>query len=198
MRRSQRNRGGASTSATVARDGGLAGVVLRSDALDDDYAQLHATGSNLLPAAAGERMRPDGRVVRWRTARLPAPDPDLGLVFAIEHDPTGAEWSTVDRAARAAVETPALGQVRLARVEVGVEDVARASLRMLREFRTQFRPSLAGGGARDASIGGQTLRLLRLPAGAAPRARIVMRASAVAEARETTALGCLWRIEPGR
>ena len=185
-------------AATVKRGGGLAGVVLRSDALDDDYAVLHASGSTILEPSAGERRRPDGGVVHWRTGRLPAPDPDLGLVFSIEHDPTGAEWSAEDRAARAAVETPGLGLIRLARVEIGVDDVARTTMRLLRDFRAQFRPSLAGGGARDTSIGTQTLRLLPARGDRTGRVRIVLRASAVADPRETTALGCLWRIEPAR
>ncbi len=148
-----------------------AGLVFATDDLDADIARLRAQGSGLGEPTAGERRRPDGDVVRWRSARPPAPDQELGLMFVIEHDPNGAEWRAEDRAARAADEMPGLGRVRLARVEMPAADVARATLRLLREFGLQFRPSLAGGGARDVSVGSQTLRLV--PAGRGGRSTIV-------------------------
>ena len=172
-----------------------AGLVFTTDDLDATLARLHGQRSALGEPAAGERRRPDGAVVRWRSARLAAPDPDLGLVFVIEHDPTGAEWTAHDRAARDEVAMPSLGRVRLARAELAVPDVARASMRLLRDFGIQFRPSLAGGGARDASLGAQLLRLV--PAARGGRTAVVLRASALAEARRATVFGCDWLIEPG-
>lgn len=172
-----------------------AGLVFTTDDLDTTLMRLHAQRSALGEPVAGERRRPDGALVRWRSARLPGPDPELGLVFVIEHDPSGAEWSAPDRAARAQVEMPGLGRVRLVRVELAVPDVARASMRLLRDFGIQVRPSLAGGGARDASLGAQTLRLVPLARGG--RTAVVMRASALAEARHATVFKCDWLIEPG-
>jgi catechol 2,3-dioxygenase-like lactoylglutathione lyase family enzyme len=172
-----------------------AGVVLATDDLEAEVSRLRAMGSTIGDAAAGERRRPDGEVVRWWTARPAAPDPDLGLIFAIEHDATGAEWTPDDRAARASTELPDLGRARLARVEFAVADVARASIRLLRELGVQFRPSLAGGGARDASVGAQTLRLL--PARPGAHTTIALRASGLAAPRRASLLGCDWSIEPG-
>jgi len=172
-----------------------AGLVFTADQLDATLTRLHGQRSALGEPQAGERQRPDGAVVRWRSARMPAPDSELGLVFVIEHDPTGAEWTAPDRAARGEIEIPGLGRVRLARVELAVPDVARASMRLLRDFGIQFRPSLAGGGARDASLGAQLLRLV--PAARGGRTMIVLRASALAEARRATLVGCDWLIEPG-
>jgi len=174
---------------------GQAGLVLATDDLAGDLARLRGLGATLGDPSAGERRRPDGDVVRWWSARLPAPDPDVGLMFLIEHDLAAAEWRAEDRAARAASEMPGVGRVRLLRVELPVGDVARVSLRLLRTFGLQFRPSLAGGGTRDATIGSQTLRLVRAARGR--RATVVMRGSAVAEPRQATALGCTWIVEPG-
>jgi len=187
--------GGHMLSVLARGTDSFAGLVFATDDLVGDSARLQAQGSTLGEASADERRRPDGEVVRWRTARLPAPDQDLGLVFAIEHDATGAEWRAEERAARAAEEMPGLGRVRLARVDIAVPDVARASLRLLREFGIQFRPSLAGGGARDSSLGGQTLRLG--PARLGPSTMIALRASALAEPRRASLFGCDWVMEPG-
>lgn len=192
----QRSWWGAHMRSVLARGtDSQAGLVFATDDLGADLARLRAQGSGLGEPSAGERRRPDGEVVRWRSARLPAPDPELGLMFVIEHDRSGAEWRAEDREARAASEMPGLGQVRLVRVELPAADVARVSLRLLREFGLQFRPSLAGGGARDASIGAQTLRLV--PEARGGRTTTVLRASALAEARRATLLGCDWLVEPG-
>ena len=174
---------------------GQAGLVFATADLEATLMRLHAQRSALGEPVAGERHRPDGAVVRWRSARPPAPDPELGLVFVIEHDPSGAEWSARDLAERAQIEMPGLGRVRLVRVELAVPDVAGASMHLLRNFGIQFRPSLAGGGARDASLGAQTLRLVPLARGG--RTAVVLRASALAEARHATVFNCDWLIEPG-
>jgi hypothetical protein len=177
------------------RGGGYAGMAFACDDLETEIVRLRALGSAISDPIDGQRARPDGQVVRWRIARLPAPDPELGLLFLIEHDSTSAEWRTEDRAARAAEELPQLGRARLTRVELPVADVARSLMRLLRDLGLQFRPSLAGGGARDTSIASQTLRIRPAAGGASPT--IGMRASALAEARHTTLLGCRWVIDPG-
>src|SRR6476659_9760785 len=59
---------------------GFAGVPLAAHDLEPEIARLRERGSALLDPVAGERVRPDGQVVRWSIGRLPSPDPDLGLV----------------------------------------------------------------------------------------------------------------------
>src|SRR5689334_10108132 len=180
--------------AVIERGGGLAGVVFATDDLDADRARLEAMGSTLGEPTSGERRRPDGEVVRWRSARPPVIDPDLGLMFVIEHDTSAAEWRPEDRAARSSLEMPGLGRVRLIRVELGVPDVARATMRLLRDFGIQFRPSLSGGGARDASVGDQAIRLE--PSRADRPSSIVLRAGS--EPRSEEVLGVRWQIVPSR
>lgn len=130
-----------------------AGLALATDEIAADVERLREMRSPISDPIEGERVRPDGDVVRWRMARLPEPDPELGLMFLIEHDREAAEWRPADRAARA-------GEHALSRVSLPVTSPGRVGLRLLRELGIQFRPSLAGAGARDASIGAQTLRLV--------------------------------------
>jgi len=125
--------------------------------------------------------------VRWRIGRLPAPDAEIGLAFLIEHDESAREWRPEDRAARA---VGAHG--RLVRVEFPVENVAGTSMRLLRDLGLQFRPSLAGGGARDSSIGTQTLRLLPARPGSKPV--VVLRAASGPS--ELDLFGCRWSVLP--
>lgn len=138
----------------------LAGIALASDNLAADVNRLREMGSPISDPLDGERTRPDGDVVRWRIGRQPAPDDDLGLAFLIEHDTTAAEWRPADREARAKEQHPIGTPARLARVELPVTDIGDANLRLLRTLGLQFRPSLAGRGARDTTIGTQTLRLV--------------------------------------
>lgn len=185
---------GGHIQAVIERGGGLAGVVFATDNLDADSARVRALGSMLGEPTAGQRVRPDGQVVRWRSARPPATDADLGLMFVIEHDSSGAEWRPEDRLARSAEETSELGRVRLIRVELGVSDVARATMHLLRDFAIQFRPSLSGGGARDASVGDQALRIK--PQRERGPSTVVLRAGN--EPRSTELLGVRWEIVPSR
>ena len=136
--------------------------------------------------SSGERLRPDGQVVRWTLATPRRLDPELPP-FLIEHDPTGAEWTPEDREARQA--DPA----RLTTLEIAVGDVSTAIGRYLRTTGLRFRPSLAGGGARDATIGDQTVRIRpqrdsgcrRLPSTSPSPER---------RQREVDLLGCRWII----
>lgn len=186
---------GAHLSAVLGRvPAGYAGMALTSDGLAADIARLRSLGGPISDPVDGQRVRADGDVVRWRIGRLPAPDAELGLAFVIEHDTAGAEWRPAERVARSAEEHPLGGPARLVRVELPVADVARASMRLLRELGIQFRPSLAGAGARDASIGTQTLRLR--PARPGSSVTIVIRAGHEPR-RSIELLGCEWRIEPG-
>ena len=167
-----------------------AGLALASDDLLADIERLRAIGAPISDPIAGERRRPDGELVRWRIARLAQPEPELGLTFLIEHDPTSAEWGAQDRAARAGQVHPIGTPARLALVELPVTDVRATTLRLLRQLGLQFRPSLAGRGARDTSIGRQTLRL----SGEAGQPGITVRAGGAA--RQAQLLGCRWSVAP--
>ena len=177
--------------AVLDRGGGFMGVVLASDDLATDAATLRARGSVLGVPEAGSRDRPDGRVVRWRLAHEPNPDPDLGLLFLIEHDANAAEWTAAERAERVASAHPLGGPARLERVEVPVSSTHRATMRVHRDVGVAFRPSLAGGGARDGAVGRQTLRLF--PATKSDPPRVVVRGGSAG--REVEVLGLRWQLE---
>ena len=167
-----------------------AGLPFATDDLAADVERLHAQGSPISEPIPGERRRPDGDIVRWRIARLPEPDTDLGLTFLIEHDTGAAEWRPAERAARAG-EVHSLGTpARFVRVELPVGEVRTATLRLLRQLGLQFRPSLAGHGARDSAIGAHTLRVST----AAARPRITLRAGT--QARVVELFGCDWELLP--
>lgn len=172
----------------------FAGMPLATTDLSRELARLREHGSTLLDPVPGERRRPDGDLVRWSIGRLPSPDPELGLVFLIEHDSTAAEWRPADREARALEAHPLGGPARLVRVELPVPEVARTGMRLLREFGLGFRPSLAGRGARDTTIGAQTLRLVPIRGASAPPPTIVIGGGA--QAREAELLGCRWVLQP--
>jgi hypothetical protein len=140
-------------------EAGYAALALRSDDLDADIGRFRERSSPISDPAPGERVRPDGEIVRWRIGHLPAPDPELGLIFVIEHDESAAEWRPADRAARASQVHPMDRAVRLLRVSLPVHAPGRTGMLLLRDFGLQFRPSLAGGGVRDTSLGDQVLRL---------------------------------------
>ena len=176
----------------LERGGGFMGIVVASDDLAVDAARLRVAGSVLGEAEAGSRTRPDGKVVRWTIAHEPSPDLDLGLLFLIEHDSSGAEWTPEERAARSATAHPLGGPVRLERVEVPVASTHRATMRVHRDVGVAFRPSLAGAGARDGAVGRQTLRLF--PAAQKDPPRVVVRGGPLG--REVVLLGCHWLVEP--
>lgn len=166
-----------------------AGLALASDDLAADVDRFRGLGSPISDPVEGQRVRADGEVVRWLIGRLPEPDPELGLVFVIEHDTAAAEWRPADRAARGSEVYPIGTAGRLARVELPVSDVGAATLRLLRELGLQFRPSLAGRGARDTTIGSQTLRVSHA-------ALPTMAIAAGNEARVLDLLGCRWELLP--
>jgi len=155
---------GAPTVRALDRGGGLATWAVSTDDLDRDVARLQADRSGLTDARAGERVRADGQVVRWRLASPGVLGPD-DAPFLIDHDHTAAEWTPADRAARALVSHPLGGPIRLECLEIPVGDPGAVGLRVLRTVGIgPFRPSLAGRGARDAAIGIQTIRYRRAEA----------------------------------
>jgi hypothetical protein len=168
-----------------------AGLALATDHLDADVSQLRAQGAPIGDPTAGERRRPDGEVVRWSIARPPDVDHELGLYFLIEHDTNAAEWRPADREARAGDVHPLGAPVRLARLELPMTDMRRSTMRVHRDLGVAFRPSLVGGGARDGTVGSQTLRLVRAAAGRLPT--VVLRGGP--QDREADLVGCRFRIE---
>jgi hypothetical protein len=182
---------GAPTLRALERGGGFATFAVAADAIDADVGALRSRGSELVTPIGGERTRPDGRVVRWRLSTAARLDPDQPP-FLIEHDPTGAEWTPADRAERA------LGPGRLTVLELAVDDVNRTSQAWLRTVDLRFRPSLAGGGARDADIGPQIVRLRprRGGSGLGPADVTVHLAIGRAPPSDLEAIGVRWRVTP--
>lgn len=179
---------GAPTVRAIETGGGLATWAVATDAIDADVARLRAQGSELAEPVAGERVRPDGGLVRWRLAAAPLLAPDVPP-FLIEHDAAGAEWTADDRVARA------VDPARLTALEIGVADVAATTRRFLRTLQLRFRPSLRGGGARDTDIGHQVVRLRPRRGDAAPATTIHL-AIPGRPPLETDLLGCRWIVGP--
>ena len=184
---------GGPTLAALERGDGFIGWAIRTDGLDADIRSARATGARFGDPQGGERLRPDGRLVRWRVA-IPGPIGAAELPFLIERDETSAEWTLADRAARSIEPHPVGGPVRLDVLELPTADVPKAIIGYLRTFGLRFRPSLAGGGARDANIGRQIVRLRPASAGAIPLIRL---AAPGGDGRAVEALGCRWTIRPG-
>jgi len=176
---------GRPTVDALEAGGGLATWAIATDAIDRDVARLRETGSDLAPPIAGERLRPDRGIVRWRLAASPSLAPHAPP-FLIEHDPASAEWTAEDRAARA------IEAVRLTALEIGVDDVAGTTRRYLATLDLRFRPSLRGGGARDADIGQQIVRIR--PRSAAGPSTTVHLALAGRAKVEADLLGCRWIV----
>ena len=179
---------GAPTLRALAAGGGLATWAIASDAIDDDVRLLHERGSDLADPIPGERVRTDGQVVRWRLSAPGRLDPGLPP-FLIEHDAAAAEWTPADRTARAA------GLARLTTLEIAVGDVSVTIGRFLRTTGLRFRPSLAGGGARDAGIGAQILRLRSSRDDRTPPVSIHLGIDG-ASAHQADLLGCRWIVRP--
>jgi hypothetical protein len=185
----------------LANGGGFVTWALASDDLDGDVASFRTLGADYGDPFAGERRRLDGEVVRWRLAmpnRLGPAEPP----FLIEHDPASAEWQPADRAARATQIHPvggpdgAMGPVRLDVLELPTGSVPATIQRLARALGLRFRPSLSGGGARDANIGSQTLRLR--PSRGASTGPVIHLASPAAIDRSVEAFGCRWVLRPSR
>jgi hypothetical protein len=187
---------GAPTLRALDAGGGLATWAIATDAIESEVAALRAVGSPVGVPISGERRRPDGAVVRWRLAtpgRLGPAEPP----FLIEHDTAALEWTPADRAARLAQGHPIGGRVWLEALELRVDDVTGTIRRFLRTTGLRFRPSLSGGGARDAQVGRQTVRL-RATRGGSESAVIHLAAAGASEERTSGILGCRWIVRPAR
>jgi hypothetical protein len=183
---------GAPTLRALEAGGGLVTWAIATDDIDGDLERLRSTATDLAAPIEGERRRPDGEVVRWRLAAAMT----LGATrppFLIEHVAGSAEWTAADRASRAA------GPARLAILELAVDDVAATGGAMLRTVGLRLRPSLVGGGARDADIGKQRLRLRpRGVPGAGTPSPVATIHLTVAGGRPTDVVlnGCRWIVRP--
>jgi hypothetical protein len=186
---------GAPALEALQRGGGLISWAVATDAIDEDVAALRAAGAAFEEPIPGERLRPDGSIVRWRVARAGPLGPSEPP-FLIEHDPTSAEWTAADRAARDAQEHPLGRPVRLEVLELPATNMSLAIQRLSRTLGLRFRPSLMGGGARDANLGPHTVRL-RPARGQAPSPAIEL-SSPAGDGRVVEMLGCRWSVRPSR
>ncbi len=182
--------------------GGFAMWAAATRGIHEEVAALRARGSDLGDPIDGERVRPDGRIVRWTLAEAPSMGP-LEPPFLIEHDMTAAEWSEAEQAERGAQRHPLGGPVRFETLELPAPDLPRATGRYLRTVGIgPFRPSLAGRGARDATLGPHTIRFVPSHAEGWPTATIHLVASGTGEAdgtvlRDVQLRGCHWIIRAG-
>ena len=184
---------GAPTLRTLDMGGGLVTWAIATDELDHDVAALRGAGSDLGEPVAGERRRTDGQIVRWRLS-MPRQLGPGNPPFLIEHRPTSAEWTPTDRANRSAQRHPIGGPVRIEELELPVDYVNETIQRFLRTTGLRFRPSLSGGGSRDADIGRQTVRLRPRRGGSG---LVVIRLAApIPEPRTAELLGCRWVVRP--
>jgi len=150
-------------AALAALDAGTPGLVTWAIATDDarrEVSALREAGSGIGDAQPGERVRPDGGVVRWHVAIAP-PLASERPPFLIEHELGGPEWSDEARQARAAFIHPFGGRARIVGLELAVarpEDVAMA---FARTIGVAFRPAPgAGPGELEALVGDHSIRLV--------------------------------------
>jgi hypothetical protein len=182
--------------------GGFAMWAAATRGIQEVVTALRAAGSDLGDPVTGERVRPDGRIVRWILAETQSMGP-LEPPFLIEHDMTAAEWSPTEQAERAAQRHPIGGPIRFETLEFPAPDVPLVTRRYLRTVGIgPFRPSLAGRGARDATLGPHTIRFLPSKASGWPIATIRLRVGGTAEpdgtvVRDLELLGCHWIIRAG-
>jgi hypothetical protein len=182
---------GVPTLAALERGGGLATWAIATDSIDADIAALRGIGAGFGDPTRGERVRPDGTIVRWRLAIGGALGP-AEPPFLIEHEASSAEWTEGDRAARGTEHHPIGGPVRLEVLELPVANLPAATQALARAVDLRFRPSLVGGGARDASIGRHIVRLR--PTHGTPIAPGLGLASPAGDGRSVNALGCRWTV----
>jgi hypothetical protein len=181
--------------------GGFATWAAATHGIRNEVDQLRLSGSDLGEPIPGKRVRPDGRIVRWTLSAAPTLGP-LAPPFLIEHDLDAAEWSPAEREERARQPHPIGASVRFDTLELPAPDVVQATRRYLRTVGIgPFRPSLAGRGARDASVGPHTVRFVPGASAGWPTATLHLRVAAPAlgvepgtALRDVVLLGCRWLI----
>jgi catechol 2,3-dioxygenase-like lactoylglutathione lyase family enzyme len=108
----------------LAEGEGLEDYALASNDLAGDVAACRRRGLAVGDPMEGGRERPDGRTLRWHTARFVQPQPDRALPFLIE-DLTPRNWRVPDGAAA----QHALHVGGIQRIAIAVRDVAAATAR---------------------------------------------------------------------
>jgi hypothetical protein len=130
----------------------------------------------------GERRRPDGSTVRWWYSLPPRLGPDEPP-FLIQHDTAAAEWTEMERAARAA------GPARLLGVDLPVDDPADTAARYAQTLGLEWHPSGAEPGDMSAKVGLHSIRLNN--ADRRPTIRIAIDQTAE---RTFELIGCTWVV----
>lgn len=174
---------------------GLVTFALATDDVGRDVARLQAAGSPIGGPVAGSRVRRDGEAVRWVCA-FPELGPDRPP-FLIEHEDVGAEWGEAARKARAAYRHPGGGRLRLASLDLPVEDAAAVA----REYGTVL--GIAFSERWRVVLGDQAI-VLGSDAGGGQRAGadrlgepvVVLTGEPIAEPLELVRLGIRWRRTP--
>jgi len=150
-------------AALAALDAGTPGLVTWAIATDDArraVAVLRGVGSSIGDAQPGERVRPDGGVVRWQVAIAP-PLAFERPPFLIEHELGGPEWSDESRQARAAFIHPFGGRARIVGLELAVARPADVAMEFASTIGVAFRPAPgAGPGELEALVGDHSIRLV--------------------------------------
>ncbi|HEY3165188.1 MAG TPA: VOC family protein [Candidatus Limnocylindrales bacterium] len=139
----------------LERGGGLVTWAIAVDDLDDALRWAPPDGG-LIGPAAGERRRPDGRIVRWRLARPDAVSPTAP--FLIEHDLEAAEWSAAERQSRQDEQHPFGGRARLASLDVETPSPAGAAGRLRSLLAAAVEP--AGRAGVRVRLGSQEARFV--------------------------------------
>jgi Glyoxalase-like domain len=177
--------GTAALAVLAAGREGLATYALASDDVAGDVARLRMGGSWIGNPVPGSRERSDGETVRWVTA-FPTLGPDRPP-FLIEHELEGAEWGDAARAARATFRHPVGGPVRLAGLEIPVDDPAAATSLYATEIGVLF------DDAGEARAGSQWMRMRPLD-GRPPVVQLVVDPGT--PPLEIVGFGVRWRRSP--
>ncbi len=189
--------GAVSQAVAAALDAGHVGLVsiaLATDDADKELARLRTEGSNLGDIEARSRTGPDGEVVRWRAAFPPSVGP-AESPFILEHEPVGAEWGEVARAARTSFAHPIGGPARVTAVELPVPDIQATANAYARSVGVQF--SDIDPRSAHAAIGSQLVRLHHgAPLWNPAVVEISVGGAADIARREVDAVGVRWRF-PG-
>ena len=184
---------------TLGHGGGLATWAIRVDSIDAAVRAGRDAGVTIEGPTNGERVRPDGRIVRWRLA-IAGPLGPGQPPFLIEHDASAAEWTPADRRERQAQVHPAGGTIRLAGSDVPVADPPRYLERI-----SPVPGGIAGDDAAGAGLrlGTQVVRLVQseltgtgpVPTpGSMPVVRLAV--DAPIAPREVEWLGCRFSMQP--
>lgn len=175
--------------------GGFVGFALCSNDIDRDVAALRALGSTLAEPLPGERMRGDGSAVHWRLAVSSLVGP-TAPPFLIEHDPDSAEWTAIDRRARATQVHPVGGSLRLTGLEISMVDPSRVAAAYRQVVGIVLEPWLGDGDwSLAAIVGGQ--RIVLRPVEPSSEPSVVIKLATTGDRSASAEIfGCRFVIDP--